>query len=201
MSDEVVVVFALQREADPFVRRNPDVHWIVSGVGEHAARSATRFVIDAWQPRLVVAAGFCGALIPDLRVGDIVTSPHILTVDHLVGDPAEKRALAESSGAEAVDMESAAIERVCAESGTPFLAARAVSDEVDTRLSPALVKVLTGGRVSWWKALTAALRRPYLFAEYRRLARDTKIAASKLAEALARVVTDPHPLTPPDSPN
>ena len=191
MSEDVVVVFALQREADPFQRRKLKVCTIVGGVGGGGAEFITRVAIEAWKPRLVVAAGYCGALSPHLKVGDVVTSPRILTVDHVVGDPAEKKHLFETTGADAVDMESAAVERVCAEFGTPFLAVRAVSDTSDTRLSPALVNVMSGGRVSWWKALKAALRRPYLFAEYNRLARDTKIAGEKLAEALAGIVPRP----------
>lgn len=190
MSD-VAIVFALQREADPFLRRKLPVNSAVSGVGTPGAFTATHLLIEAFKPRLVVAAGYCGALSPHLKVGDIVTSPRILTVDHVVGDPAEKRALFGTTGADAVDMESAAVEKVCAEYGVSFLAVRAVSDTSDTRLSPALLKVLTGGRVSWWKAFAAAVRRPYLFVEYNRLARDTKIAGEKLAEALVAIVRSP----------
>jgi adenosylhomocysteine nucleosidase len=189
VSEDVVIVFALQREAEPFQRRKLKVCTIVSGVGSGGAEFITRVAIEAWKPRLVVAAGYCGALSPHLKVGDIVTSPRILTVGHVVGDPAEKKALFETTGADAVDMESAAVQAVCTELGTPFLAVRAVSDTSDTRLSPALLKVLTGGKVSWWKAFAAALRRPSLFAEYNRLAGDTKIAGEKLADALAAIVT------------
>jgi adenosylhomocysteine nucleosidase len=135
----------------------------------------------------VIAAGFCGALVPVLRVGDVVTSPRILTVDHLVSDPAEKRRLAERHGADAVDMESAAVAEVCAAKGVPFLAVRAVSDTVDTALSPELVRLLSGGRVSVWKALRTIMRRPRLLGEFRRLARDTKLAARNLAEALIKI--------------
>lgn len=183
-----VVVFALEREAAPFRRRNTDAHVFVSGVGANAARHAAHFVIEAWEPRFVVAAGFCGALVPHLAVGDIVTSPRILTADSLVADPAEKRRLADRHGAEAVDMESAAVEKVCAERGVPFLAVRAVSDDVDTRLSPELVRLISGGRVSPWKVIPALLTKPSLLGEFRRLARDTKVAAEKLADALVGVV-------------
>ena len=105
----VAVVFALEREAAPFRRlarewRHVSIH--VSGVGRVRARAAAERLIGS-EPSLVIAAGFCGALKPGLRVGDVVTSPRIVTVDHLVTDPAEKRRLGELH--DAVDMESATV--------------------------------------------------------------------------------------------
>jgi adenosylhomocysteine nucleosidase len=186
---ETLVLFALEREAAPFRRAARDLPHVsihVSGIGRERAGALAEQVV-AESPALVIAAGFCGALVPTLRVGDIVTSPRILTVDHLVADPAEKRRLAESHDALAVDMESAAIEEVCAQYGVPFLAVRAVSDTADTALSPELVRLLSGSKVSVWKAIRALVRRPRLLGEFRRLARDTKLAAEKLAGALVRI--------------
>lgn len=191
MSDRVAVLFALEREATPFRRlakRFPAVRITVSGVGRAAARAASLLALEE-SPRLVIAAGFCGALVPGLRVGDIVRSPRILTVDYLVFDPDEKRTLGALHAADAVDMESAAVAEVCAAKGVPFLTVRAVSDTVDTALSPELVRLLSGGNVSPWKALKALLRKPSLLGEFRRLARDTKHAARQLAAALVDVVS------------
>jgi adenosylhomocysteine nucleosidase len=185
----VLVLFALEREAAPFrraVRDLPHVWVHVSGVGRRRARHATEQLLQTTRPKLVIAAGFCGALVPALGIGDIVTSPRIVTVDHLVTDPAEKRRLGESH--DAVDMESAAVAEVCAAHGVPFCAVRAVSDTVDTTLSPALVRLLCGGNVSVWRAGLALVRRPALLGEFLRLARDTKRAARNLAEALRTIV-------------
>src|SRR5688572_24278938 len=159
----------------------------VSGVGRERARCAAERLCDA-RPELVVAAGFCGALVPSLRVGDVVKSPRVLTVDHLVTDPAEKCRLGESH--DAVDMESAAVEAVCADNGVRFLAVRAVSDTVDTALSPELVRLLSGGNVSLSKACGALLWKPALLGEFLRLARDTKLAARNLSDALVNVIND-----------
>ncbi|VTU00144.1 nucleoside phosphorylase : Nucleoside phosphorylase OS=Thioflavicoccus mobilis 8321 GN=Thimo_3445 PE=4 SV=1: PNP_UDP_1 [Gemmataceae bacterium] len=139
----------------------------------------------------MIAAGFCGALVPALRVGDVVTSPRIVTADHIVGTPAEKRMLAEQHNADAVDMESAAIAEACAAKGVAFSAVRAVSDAADTALSPDLVRLLSGGNVSPWKAIRALVRKPALLGEFLRLARDTKLASRTLARELLRVVTPP----------
>jgi adenosylhomocysteine nucleosidase len=188
---EVAIVFTLEREAAPFRRVNPGARIIISGVGRSKARFATQIAIEGFQPKLVIAAGFCGALTPHLVVGDVVTSPRIVTVNELVATPEAKRRLADRTGAEAVDMESAEVAAVCAEHGVPFLAVRAVSDDVETALSPELVQLLSGGRVSPWKATWALMQRPSLLGEFRRLARDTKIAGRKLAEALVAIVNPP----------
>jgi adenosylhomocysteine nucleosidase len=187
------VVFALAREAAPFRRaarglKHVSIH--VSGVGRERARRTIEEVLREPLPGRVIAAGFCGALVPSLRVGDVVQSPRIVTVDHLIADPAEKHRLAELYSADAVDMESAAIAEACGAKGVPFLAVRAVSDASDTALSPQLVKLFAGGNVSVWRACVALLRKPSLLGEFRRLARDTKLAAHKLAEALMELVSN-----------
>lgn len=184
----VVVLFALEREAAPFRRAARGLKGVtiaVSGVGRTRAREAAERLMQG-EPALVIAGGFCGALKPSLRIGDVVTSPRILTVDHLVGDPAEKCRLGEFH--DAVDMESAAVAEVCAGKGVRFLAVRAVSDTVDTALSPELVRLLSGGNVSVWKACGALARKPALLREFLRLARDTKLAARNLAQELVAII-------------
>lgn len=192
--DVTAVLFALEREAAPFrelVRALPCVRIHVTGVGRRRARSAAeRLLTQPPVPTLVIAAGFCGALAPHLKVGDIVIS-RILTVDRLVSDPAEKRRLAIEHDADAVDMESSAISDVCAVRGIEFRAVRAISDMAVTALSPELVRLLSGGNVSIWRALRALVRKPALLGEFRRLARDTRLAARNLADALLEQVTPP----------
>ncbi|MBA4190308.1 MAG: hypothetical protein C0467_20165 [Planctomycetaceae bacterium] len=191
-TDVIAVVFALEREAAPFrklARGLPRVRIFVSGVGHANARDAAkRLLMESPTPSLVIAAGFCGALVPTLRVGDIVTSPRIYTAKHLISTPHEKRQLAEHHGVDAVDMESSGVAAVCAECGVPFRAVRVVSDTVDTALSPELIRLLSGGNVSPWKAMRALVRKPALLWEFLRLARDTKLAARNLADALIQLL-------------
>jgi adenosylhomocysteine nucleosidase len=188
----VVVLFALEREATPFRKRKTPAKILISGVGPTAARRATLFALEAWSPRQVIAAGFCGGLAPHLVVGDIVQSPRILSVNEVVGDPAEKRRL--SATHDAVDMESAAIEQICQQRGVPFLAVRAVSDTYDTALSPELLRLISGGRVSVWRVLRALVGKPSLLREFLRLWRATSLAANQLAEALVPLVEEPSPI-------
>jgi adenosylhomocysteine nucleosidase len=205
------------------VKDTATVRVVVSGVGRRAAFDATcRALADERRcPRLVVAAGFCGALAPDLRVGDVVAASEVvepvglawrcvqsnearagrlLTVSELVAESSEKRLLHDDYEADVVDMESAGVAEACATRfAVPFLAVRAVSDTVDTALSPRLVRLLSGGRVSPLKAAAALARQPSLLAEFRRLARDTKVAARKLADALVEVIQGERRGLPPPS--
>lgn len=180
--------FALLRSvpdpADVIVPTADDVIFDFTGIGRAAARRTTLRLLERFRPGRVIAAGYCGALVPELNVGDVVESPHILTAERLIGDPAKKALLAAETGARAVDMESAAIAEVCAERGLPFTAIRAVSDTRDTALSPQLVRLLSGGEISIAKACFALLRKPSLLREFLRLRRDTKLASENLAAAL-----------------
>ncbi|MFO0805729.1 MAG: hypothetical protein U0791_21715 [Gemmataceae bacterium] len=207
-----ILLFAMKREAEPliarlqpawleefrtfaFLRSIPDpadvlaptaddVIFDFTGIGRAAARRTILRLLERFHPGRVIAAGYCGALVAGLNVGDVVESPHIHTADGLVGDPAEKTRLAAETGARAVDMESAAIAEVCSERGLPFTAIRAVSDTRDTALSPQLVRLLSGGEISIAQACLALLRKPSLLREFLRLRRDTKLAAENLAVAL-----------------
>ena len=81
-------------------------------------------------------------------------------------------------------METARVARFCAEHDIPFASVRAVSDDVQTALSPRLVALLSGGRVSPLRLLGNVARQPRLVAELWRLARQTRLASAQLALAL-----------------
>jgi adenosylhomocysteine nucleosidase len=188
----VVVIFALEREAKPFRKIAKDVSIIVSGVGSENARRAMEGV-DA---SLVISAGFCGALNPELKVGDVIVSreaSRLTTVPHLIATSHEKRELRERTSADIVDMEAATLREICESRGIPFLAVKAVSDSASTELSPRLVTLLDGGNISIGKAILAILRQPSILLEFLRLARDTRLAANNLADRLTELCGRPFP--------
>jgi adenosylhomocysteine nucleosidase len=184
-----------------------------TGIGADRASTAARWVLDHQNPRLVVACGFAGALSPNLHVGDVLLASEVVepddglhwrtavpaelgdlpvgrlvTVKQLAGRPAAKRSLARQTGAVMVDMESAAIAEACQERRVPCAVVRAISDELDTELSHRLVALLSGGRASPLRVLAAVARSPRLAVELWRLARDTRLAARGLADALHKLV-------------
>jgi adenosylhomocysteine nucleosidase len=227
-------LFALRREAEAFARRTRLVHplpdapcpaarietrrgaavILETGFGIDRAAVAARWVLEHFEPRLVVVCGFAGALSPTLRVGEVLLASEVVepgedelhwrtavpaelgdlpvgrlvTVKRLVATPAEKQALANETHAVMVDMESAAIAEACQEWQVPCAVVRVISDTAGTALSPRLVKLLTGGRASPWRVLATLARSPRSTIELWCLARDTRLAAGRLADALARLV-------------
>jgi adenosylhomocysteine nucleosidase len=111
----------------------------------------------------------------------------LVTVSRIVATPSEKRRLREQTGADIADMEAVHAHAICETRNIPFLAVKAVSDTADTALSPALVNFLAGGRISPLRAIVAIIRQPSLIREFQRLARDTRTATDRLADALVEV--------------
>jgi adenosylhomocysteine nucleosidase len=244
--DDPCVVFALGRESAPFLREFPPQErfpgspcwakfcgpeWLSllvleTGVGHDRAEQAMRWLFSTpkfgdvpARPRLVLSAGFAGALQDGFQIGDIVLATdvtdstgtvwpanwpgdlppgewrpplirgRVLSTDRLIGDPIEKRRLGGDHQAAVVDMESAVIARWCHKHNVPFGCVRAVSDDVNTSLSPRLLGLLSKGRASWLRLAVAALTSPRLLGEMRRLARHTHKAAEQLGKALGEVLT------------
>src|SRR5262249_17045906 len=133
----------------------PAVLAFETGPGPAAAEAAASWLMGRPEVGGVLAAGFCGALRPGLGAGGLVLATEVVdlggdrwpatwqtpdeggegVVFHrgpvltagLVTDPGEKRRLGAAHGALAVDMESAAVARLCRERGVPFGCLRAVS--------------------------------------------------------------------------
>ena len=115
-----------------------------TGIGTVAAEKSVRALLAAHRPRWLLSTGYAGALDPALAHGELFlatnfTAPEllarstahrgILTTQATAAEtPLAKAALARATGAQAVDLETSAIARVCAEHGIPMLSLRAISD-------------------------------------------------------------------------
>jgi len=133
----------------------------------------------------IVSTGFCGALSPDLRVGDIVRE--VTNSDSVIVTAAAKRALRERTAGAAVDMESAAIAKIAAEWNVPFHCVRAVSDLAgdDLPLDFNLYRDREG-RFSRTRIAMAAMVRPFTAVPaLLRLDRNCKFAAECLGDFFA----------------
>ena len=138
----------------------------VGGIGQAAAAKVCDAIITAHRPRWIISAGYAGGLQASLARGEILLVDAVedtegnrfdldlrlnrdeieqqpglhvgklLTAGRLVARPEEKQALGERHDALAVDMETAAVARVCRNAGVPLVAVRAISDAVDERLPP-----------------------------------------------------------------
>lgn len=162
---------------------------------------------------LVVAAGTCGALAPDLGAGALVVpeavvtpageryvlparpglaqAGRLLTVDHVVETAEAKARLRRESAALAVDMESAVVVAWARALALPAIAVRAVSDGADRGVSPLLAGVVDDtGRTRVGRAMRIVLTRRGMLAEALALRRSTSAALRNVAGAL-RIVTAP----------
>jgi adenosylhomocysteine nucleosidase len=240
------VIFALGREARAFRRGfRPHQHFagapcradfcgpawltvlvIETGIGPARTEAALQWLLDGplldnvpYRPKLVLSAGYSGALQEHYRVGDIllatevadvagncwpVTWPmtlpagewrpplhrgRLLSVPCLVATPDEKHSLGKRFSTAAVDMETAVVARLCSRHGVPFGCVRAISDELQTALSPELLSLLSSGRVAPARVLGACARRPRLASELWHLAWHTRMASEQLAKALGELLT------------
>ncbi|MGH7274246.1 MAG: hypothetical protein ACREIQ_07315 [Nitrospiria bacterium] len=104
----------------------------------------------------------------------------ILTVRRLVEDAAEKKTLACTTGAIALDMESAAIASAAADAKIASLPVRAISDLVDEDLGGVANFLSPEGALRPFKGVFYLISHPTAFARINRLRTHTAIASKRL---------------------
>jgi adenosylhomocysteine nucleosidase len=131
-------------------------------------------VDPAWHARLVQALGG-------------VTSPGLLAeTRRMLETPRAKRRLGAATGAVAADMESAAVARVAAAAGVPFVVVRTVADDAGIALPPEVAAATTArGDVSTIRLLLQTLRRPASLGPLIRLGLRFRRAEGTMAAAAA----------------
>ena len=73
---------ARQKAARHYVSaRWPDAAVVIGGAGCDRADAATREALQAYEPDLVVSAGFAGGIAPGLSVGDLVLCDRVWTIE------------------------------------------------------------------------------------------------------------------------
>ncbi len=171
------------------MRKGSSVIAVANGAGPERARLAA----EAAEYGALCNIGFCGALDPTLRVGDIVVSDahlpvrstrahvtgSILSIDHIARTAAEKRSL-HAQGAIAVEMESAGL------AGRSFFCIKSVSDLAGETLENDFeAALLPDGRFSTVRLLRSAFRHPSArMPELIRLGRRAALVSQTLGEFL-----------------
>jgi adenosylhomocysteine nucleosidase len=124
-----------------------EVTIVHTGMGMASTSARLGDFLNSHSPLRLIASGFGGALSPDLRIADIVLARNfsdpallaavaslpahtgsLITTKDVVQGSEKKKDLARHTGAIVVDMETAAIHRLCSARGIPMLALRAISD-------------------------------------------------------------------------
>jgi adenosylhomocysteine nucleosidase len=207
-----LICFALKEEAAPFRKiaaRKPGVFTLITGIGRQNAERSVREFLLAGSPKMVFTCGFAGGLNPDLKLCDVgfeIENPKseienklvaagakpmkFFCADRIASTVVEKRKLRAETGADAVEMESAAIQAVCRERGFPCVTVRVISDTADENLPldfNALAKPDKG--VDFGKLFLAIVKSPGKVGALLELQRKTKSAAEQLAAILEKVAT------------
>ena len=158
-------------------------------------------------PELVLTCGFAGGLNPELKLGDVVfeTSDEtlrakllgagakpakIFCADRIAITVAEKKKLRAETGADAVEMESAAIHAVCRERGIPCSTVRVISDTAGEDL-PLDFNALSkpDKNLDFGKLFLAIAKSPGKIGALIQLQKKTKFAAEQLADVLAKIIS------------
>ena len=215
---------ALEREIRPLVKRwrisnrdydgrnfrffeNDPAVLVCGGIGAEAARRVCEAVIKLYQPRLVVSAGFAGALDPELEVGRMLTPRLVIDANdgsrtevgsgngvlvsfNAVADANQKLKLGKAYRADAVDMEAAAVARGAEANGIPFVAVKTISDEARFQM-PTLDKFIArDGQFQPARFAMFAALRPWLWPGVLRLLANTQKASRALCRVLEEYTHD-----------
>jgi adenosylhomocysteine nucleosidase len=180
---------------------------VCGGIGSEAGRRAAEAVIALYQPELVHSVGFAGALDTALKVGEIFSPSRVIdardgsSVETGCGcgilvsatattDAQQKAKLAKSYGAQAVDMEAAAVARGAQARGVRFMAVKAISDETSFAMPPLECFVDAKGRFRTGSFVTFAAMRPWLWPRVIKLARNSARASIALCAELDRYINE-----------
>ena len=181
---------------------------VCGGMGPEAARRATEAVISLYQPRVVQSVGFAGALEGRLQAGEVLelrcvidaadgsrvdtgSGSGVLVSFASVAGAGQKAKLAKSYGAQAVDMEAAAVAKGAEAHGLRFTAIKVISDEVDFPMPPMGRFVGKDGQFRTGSFAMYVTLRPWFWAGVIRLARNSAKASRNLCERLATNSGDP----------
>ena len=205
----ILLAFAVKEEARPFLSREADqarVRMFLTGMGPaNAERAITRMLerLAPRSPRLVISAGFAGGLNPALPTGAVLFSATAAPAladrlsrlrarparfhcsDRILTYAREKAELHRQTGADAVEMESGVIQRVCAECGVPSLVVRVISDAATEDLPLDFNRLMKpDDRLSYYQMALALTQAPGKILALLRFQRQTQRASANLAAVL-----------------
>ncbi len=185
---------------------------IVSGVGHASARRGVEHLLAGHRPRVLISAGFAGALDPELDRNDLVApraiidgsggvvevdgslaesvpairkAGRLLLVDRVITDVAEKLQLRNEHQADLIDMESFSVAVSAHERGIPFASLRVISDNARAELPAEIGRLLnTSGSYRVGAAMRAIWSRPASVKDFWKLHSHAMEASDRLADGL-----------------
>jgi adenosylhomocysteine nucleosidase len=203
----IAVCFALPEEAGPFQKLcGENVPVFFAGIGRANAEKAAREYLAGCSPELLLTCGFAGGLDPELKIGDVIFETEnepvcakliaagakpvkIFCADRIAVTTREKKQLREQTGADAAEMESAAVQAVCRERGIPCATVRVISDTANEDLPLDFNQFLTPEKkLEMSKLMMAVASKPWKMGAMMDLQKKTKLAAQRLGEVLKKII-------------
>jgi nucleoside phosphorylase len=216
----IAITFALTAESSGIVRLiredkidNHQVLILHTGVGRKSVEPKIDNFLRAQRPTVLISSGFAGSLRDELRVGDLIlaanfSEPGLLgrarrvlpgartvtlrTSDSVADANVDRDQIAQTSGADAADMETEVIAAACAAHSVPLLSLRAISDS-PTEPFPAPPNVLFDierQRTNGVKLALHLLTHPHNIPRLLAFARGIARARENLTAALRSVVAE-----------
>jgi hypothetical protein len=186
---------------------------LCGGIGSAPASRAAELAVAVHQPGLLVSAGFAGSLDSHLRVPAVICPSlirdsqsgqelraavgflpdpnHTMVSVNAVANAMDKPDLALCHRAHAVDMEASAVAAVAHRNGIPFLAIKAISEDVDSHLPPLQPFIGASGEFRTVRFLAHAAPRPWLWRSVLQIAHNTSRAADSLCAELRKLQLAP----------
>jgi adenosylhomocysteine nucleosidase len=211
-----LICFALKEEAAPFRKiaaGRADVSILIVGIGcQNAGKSVRQFLAGGAgvPPDLMLTCGFAGGLDPDLKLGEVVFElagsaandqklaanlaadgarpVKFFCADRIATTVSEKKKLRVETGADAVEMESAAIHAIGREHGIPCATVRVISDTASEDL-PLDFNLLAkpDKNLDFGKLFLAIAKSPGKIGALMQLQKKTGFAAKQLAVVLEKI--------------
>ena len=161
----------------------------------------------------LVSLGLAGGLAPGLRPGALIVPSEVMVGterfatdpalsqllggttanalfggDAIVATTAEKHRLYQTTGAVAVDLETAIVARAAATHGVPFAVLRAICDPAERALPPAALTALdTHGVIGTWRVLGSVAAHPGQLPALLALAADAAVARRSLVARVRQI--------------
>ncbi len=210
-----LVCFAVKEEAKFFLpqhARAGSIQAWVTGMGRRNAAESIREAVAAVEPECVLTCGFAGGLDPELPLGAVVFDHDfdsgVETALTEIGavpasfhcskrvaiTAAEKRALRESTGADAVEMESSVIRNLCHGWKIPSATIRVISDTATDDLPLDFNALMTSDeRIHLGRLAFEIVKSPRKIPQLLAFQRQTITAAKELGRVLNELLAQPLP--------
>lgn len=198
----IAVIFALKQEARYF-KPPADVRVFICGMGNKNAEKFIAQFLSTHSPKMVFTCGLAGALNPGLKLNSIVFESseenivskmlksfgaiegRFLCSPKIICSSQEKLTLYKTTNADAVEMESGIIQRICSQRKIPCVTLRVISDTAGEDLPLNFNEFIdSNGEIRLKKLFSILAKNPRLIARLINFQKQTNTSARVLGEFL-----------------